>query len=462
MTRQVDAKQGIVERECHRVVRVGVLRTTVDEYQAWWTFTPQEARDLTPVGKVNRYASNIGGVFEGEAPLRSVLMEEAELVVVNCAHEVEARPGRAARDEGMSGRLSAIVLAAGEGSRMRSSTPKPLHRLCGRPMVLHVLDALADLDLDRVVVVVGHGAEHVTATITEGASAQMTVEFVEQPQQRGTGDAVTCALSSMTALDAGEEDVIVVPGDTPLLRPRTMSKLLEHHRSHDLAATLVTAELEDPTGYGRILRSGGDRVIGVVEQVDATAEQRDIGEVNTSIYCFRRSLLAPALRRLSPSNAQGEYYLTDVIGVLSDLGHRMEALVLDDPTEASGVNDRAQLATAEAELRRRINHAWMRAGVTMTNPDAVFIDTSVALGADVTLLPGVVLAGTTTIGEGCTIGPNARLVDTIVDRGATVGVVDATGAAVGADAVVGSFVVLERGSSVAEAEAVAPFSHRSD
>ncbi len=290
----------------------------------------------------------------------------------------------------------------------------------------------------------------------------MKVEFVEQPQQRGTGDAVTCALSSMTALDAGEEDVIVVPGDTPLLRPRTMSKLLERHRSHDLAATLVTAELEDPTGYGRILRSGGDRVIGVVEHVDATAEQRDIGEVNTSIYCFRRSLLAPALRRLSPSNAQGEYYLTDVIGVLSDLGHRMEALVLDDPTEASGVNDRAQLAAAEAELRRRINHAWMRAGVTMTNPDAVFIDTSVALGADVTLLPGVVLAGTTTIGEGCTIGPNARLVDTFVGRGATVGVVDATGAAVCADAVVGSFVVLERGSSVAEAEAVAPFSHRSD
>jgi bifunctional UDP-N-acetylglucosamine pyrophosphorylase/glucosamine-1-phosphate N-acetyltransferase len=329
-------------------------------------------------------------------------------------------------------------------------------------MVLHVLDALVDVDLDRIVVVVGHGAKEVRARIAEEARADVTIEFVEQPQQRGTGDAVACALTSMTPLDAGEEDIIVVPGDTPLLRSRTMSRLLERHRSHDLAATLVTAELEDPTGYGRILRSESDRVIGVVEHVDATAQQRDILEVNTSIYCFRRSLLAPALRRLTPSNAQGEYYLTDVIEVLSELGYRMEAQVLEDATEASGVNDRAQLASASTELRRRINHAWMRAGVTMVDPDDVFIDASVSLGADVTLLPGVVLSGSTTVGDGCVIGPHARILDSVIGPGSTVGMVDASGAQVGASATIGSIVVLGRGTVVAEAETVPPFAHRTE
>ena len=222
--------------------------------------------------------------------------------------------------------LSAVVLAAGEGTRMRSQRPKPLHRLCGRPMVLHVLDALAELDVDRVVVVVGHRGEWVTKTLIDHAPKALEIEFVEQPEQRGTGDAVAVALTGFPDGGHGERDgdVVVLPGDTPLLRPPTLAALVRHHREHDAAATLLTAELPDAAGYGRVVRGRDGTVARVVEEADATDEERAITEVNTSIYCFRRSVLAPALRRLSPDNAQGEYYLTDVVGVLYDAGYPVD------------------------------------------------------------------------------------------------------------------------------------------
>jgi bifunctional UDP-N-acetylglucosamine pyrophosphorylase / glucosamine-1-phosphate N-acetyltransferase len=271
--------------------------------------------------------------------------------------------------------LSAVVLAAGEGTRMRSARPKPLHRLCGRPLVLHVLDALAELDVDRVVVVVGHRGEWVTKTLVDHAPRGIDIEFVEQSEQRGTGDAVAVGLTGLheeEVPDGGEaeSDVVVLPGDTPLLRPPTLAALVRHHRAYDAAATLLTAELPDATGYGRVVRGRDELVTRVVEEADATAEERAVTEVNTSIYCFRRSVLAPSLRRLSPANAQGEYYLTDVVGVLHEAGYRVEALTVGDPMEAAGVNDRAQLAVAEAELRDRINERWMRRGVTMWDPSA--------------------------------------------------------------------------------------------
>src|SRR3954464_4943182 len=241
--------------------------------------------------------------------------------------------------------LSAVVLAAGEGTRMRSTRPKPLHVLCGRPLVLHVIDALSELDLDRVVVVVGHGADRVTKTVQEQAPPGITIDFVEQRVQRGTGDAVSVALTAFPDAD-DDGDIIVLPGDTPLLRPATLAALVRAHRSGDVAATMLTAVLEDPLGYGRIVRDKNDRVARIVEQGDATEEERAIDEINTSIYCFRRSVLAPALRRLSPENAQGEYYLTDVVSVLHEAGYGVASLVCDDPMEAAGVNDRAQLAVA--------------------------------------------------------------------------------------------------------------------
>ena len=352
--------------------------------------------------------------------------------------------------------LSAVVLAAGEGTRMKSARPKPLHLLCGRPMVLHVLDALAALRVDRVVVVVGHRGEWVTKTLVDLAPAGLDIVFVEQPVQRGTGDATAVALTGLVEDDSEDGDVVVLPGDTPLLRPPTLAALVRHHRHHDAGATLLTAEVLDPSGYGRIVHGRDELVARVVEEADATDEERAVCEVNTSIYCFRRSVLAPALRRLSPSNAQGEYYLTDVVGVLYDAGYRTPSLMLTDPMEAAGVNDRAQLAVAEAELRDRINERWMRLGVTMWDPERTYVDAGVELAPDVSLLPGVILRGDCTVGEGAEIGPDAVLVDTTVGERAQVRQCAATEAVIGARATVGPFAVLGPGATVPDDGVVAP------
>ncbi len=332
---------------------------------------------------------------------------------------------------------------------MRSSRPKPLHLLCGRAMVLYVLDALDDCQVDRAVVVVGHGAERVTKKLVDAAPGA-PLEFVEQSVQRGTGDAVGVALTAFSAeeLDAAEADILVLPGDTPLLRSSTIAELVRVHRETDSACTLLTATIADPTGYGRVVRGRDDRVERVVEHSDATDAELAIREVNTSIYCFRASVLGPALRRLSPQNAQGEYYLTDVIEVLSSAGYRVSAVVADDAAETSGVNDRLQLASAEAELRRRTNEAWMRRGVTMVDPLRTYIDATVELAADVTIFPDTMLQGRCVIGAGVELGPNTRLVDCEVGAGAVVENTVGRKATVGERAVVGPFAVLESGSAI--------------
>ncbi|MDP9070199.1 MAG: NTP transferase domain-containing protein [Actinomycetota bacterium] len=353
--------------------------------------------------------------------------------------------------------LSAVILAAGEGSRMRSARPKPVHALCGRPMVLHVVDALAELLVERVVVVVGHGAEHVTKALVESAPLGLSVDFVEQRVQRGTGDAVSVGLTAFPDDDVDDSDIVVLPGDTPLLRPPTLAALVQAHRAADAAATLLTARVDDPGGYGRVVRDRNGRVARIVEQADASAEELAIDEVNTSIYCFRRSLLAPALRRLSPENAQGEYYLTDVVGVLHDAGYPVISQVAADSVETSGVNDRAQLAVAEAELRHRTNARWLRRGVTMLDPERTYIDASVELAPDVTLFPGTMLQGSTTVGNGAQVGPDVRLVDCVVGDGAMVELTVARQSEIGADARVGPFAALSPGARVAPGTVTGPF-----
>jgi bifunctional UDP-N-acetylglucosamine pyrophosphorylase/glucosamine-1-phosphate N-acetyltransferase len=353
--------------------------------------------------------------------------------------------------------LSAVVLAAGHGTRMRSARPKPLHRLCGRPMILHVLDALAELPVTRVVVVVGHRAEWVTKTLVEHAPPGMAIEFVEQVEQRGTGDAMSVALTGLPEEEDGEDgDVVVLPGDTPLLRPGTLARLVRAHQASDDAATLLTAVLADPTGYGRVVRGRDDAVARVVEQGDATDEQLEVHEVNTSMYCVKRSVLAPSLRRLSPSNAQGEYYLTDVVEVLYEAGHRVGSVIVEDTMEVAGVNDRAQLAVAEAELRDRINERWMRRGVTMWDPETTYIDVDVSLATDVVLLPGVILQGACVVGEHAELGPDTRLVDCTVGEGAVVASSVCRRSVIGPDARVGPFAVLEEGSEVLPGGRVGP------
>jgi bifunctional UDP-N-acetylglucosamine pyrophosphorylase/glucosamine-1-phosphate N-acetyltransferase len=362
--------------------------------------------------------------------------------------------------------LAAVVLAAGEGTRMKSSRPKPLHVLCGRPMVLHVLDAVAELPLDRAVVVVGHGAETVTKTLHEQAPPDLTIDFVEQRAQRGTGDALAVALIAFPDDDLDDGDIVVLPGDAPLVQPATLAMLVREHRLRDAAATLLTARTPEQASsplaefvhqYGRVVRAKDGTVSHVVEVTDATEAELEIDEVNTSIYCFRRGLLAPALRRLSPENAQGEYYLTDVVGVLHDAGYLVHAVVADDAMETVGVNDRVQLALAEAELRRRTNKRWMAFGVTMLDPERTYIDARVELANDVTLFPGTMLQGHTVIGAGARIGPNVRLADCVVGDEAVVEQSVGELSEIGAGATVGPYAVLLPGSVVSEGTRTPPF-----
>jgi bifunctional UDP-N-acetylglucosamine pyrophosphorylase/glucosamine-1-phosphate N-acetyltransferase len=314
--------------------------------------------------------------------------------------------------------------------------------------VLHVVDALAELPLERIVVVVGHGAERVTKTLQEQLVTEVPVEFVEQRVQRGTGDAVSVAITVFDDLDA-EDDILVLPGDAPLVRAETIARLAAEHRVQDAAASILTARVADPDGLGRVVRDKDNRVARVVEHPDASGDERAIDEINTSIYCFRRSLLAPALRRLSPENAQGEYYLTDAIGVLRDAGHKVIAIEAEEAGEAIMVNDRVQLAEAEAELRARINRMWMRAGVTMVDPATTYIDATVELEADVRLLPGTILEGRTVVGTGSVLGPEVHLRDAVVGEGVRMLYGVARECEIGDDCEVGPYAYLRPGTRLA-------------
>ena len=349
--------------------------------------------------------------------------------------------------------VSAIVLAAGEGTRMRSDRPKPLHMICGRAMVLHVIHALERLAPERTAVVVGHGAERVTKEVQDLAPAWANVAFVEQVEQHGTGHAASTGMSAFDGDDYDDEaTVVVLPGDAPLLRPETLDELVATHVANSNAATLLTSVMDDPTGYGRVIRRPDGQVARIVEQRDAEPEELDVHEVCTSIYAFRRDLLGPALRTITSDNAQGEYYLTDVISVLAGMGHRISC-VQAPIGETQGVNDRWQLAMAERELRARTNRGWLLAGVTMLDPRQTFVDVTVTIGRDVTLYPGTMLQGSTAIGDRCDVGPDVRLVDCSIGSGSTVTHTVATEAEVGPGATVGPYAHLPPGSSVV-AEAV--------
>jgi bifunctional UDP-N-acetylglucosamine pyrophosphorylase / glucosamine-1-phosphate N-acetyltransferase len=355
--------------------------------------------------------------------------------------------------------IAAIVLAAGEGSRMRSDRPKPIHPVCGRPMVMHVIHSLEGLPVDKTAVVVGHGAERVSRKVAEQAPAELNVAFVEQRVQRGTGDAV---IVGMTAFDNPDDvddtsTVVVMPGDTPLLRAETITELVQQHEASGNAATILTAIMSDPSGYGRIVRDKHGRVARIVEHRDATDDERAIDEINTGIFAFRKDLLGPALRKLSPDNAQGEYYLTDVISLLATAGYRVGSVVVADAGETQGVNDRFQLAMAERELRARTNKRWMLAGVTMFDPRQTFIDVTVTLGRDVTLYPGTILQGDTVIGAGCEIGPDTRLVDSVVEEGAVVENSVVRKAVIGAGAHVGPYASLGEGAKIMPGASTGPF-----
>jgi bifunctional UDP-N-acetylglucosamine pyrophosphorylase/glucosamine-1-phosphate N-acetyltransferase len=352
--------------------------------------------------------------------------------------------------------LSAIVLAAGDGTRMRSTRPKPLHVLCGKAMLLYVIDSLGESKLDRVVVVTGRGGERVAKKL-QAESAAHYFEYVEQQRPLGTADAVMTALSVFAADDDFDDsDVIVLPGDTPLVRPETIAALADEHERTGAAVTVLTARPADPRGYARVRRGKGDRAVALVDDEDQVDDDAT-DEISTGIYVFRRSLLAPAIRRILPRSRSGEVFLSDVVAVLAEAGHPVATHEVADPTEVVGVNDRVQLATAEAELRRRTNLAWLRRGVTMLDPSNTYVDTTVHLGADVTLFPGVLLQGRTIIGEGSEIGPNCRIVDSIVGRRCRVENSVVRDAEIGDESQVGPYAVVQRGAVVSSGTVTGPF-----
>lgn len=356
---------------------------------------------------------------------------------------------------GRSDRLvehAVIVLAAGEGTRMRSGRPKVLHELAGRSLIGHAVTAAAQLRPEHLVVVLGHGRDRIAEHLTE---LEVPLSVAVQEQQRGTGHAVRCGLDALPADFAGT--VVVTYGDVPLLDGGTLGALLAGHADTQAAVTMLTAQLADPTGYGRVLRAADGAVSAVVEQRDATPQQLAIAEVNSGVYAFDGKLLADALARLTPHNAQGELYLTDVLADAHRDGHRVGALQVRDPWLVAGVNDRVQLAAVGTELNRRLVHAAMLAGVTVTDPASVWLDVDVRLGTDVTLRPGVQLHGRCVVGAGATIGPDCTLTDVTVGAGATVVRTHGSSAEIGQGASVGPFAYLRPGTRLGDRGKIGTF-----
>jgi bifunctional UDP-N-acetylglucosamine pyrophosphorylase/glucosamine-1-phosphate N-acetyltransferase len=337
-------------------------------------------------------------------------------------------PERYSRDGGtLVKQAAAIVLAAGEGTRMRSALPKVAHQILGVPLVRYVVDAARTAGVGRVVTVVGHGAEAVAALVGD-------TEIAVQDEQLGTGHAVRCAEKTLDGFDG---PVLVLAGDVPLLRPETLIQLVERFRESEAACVLLTARFPDPTGYGRIVRDDHDAVSGIIEQRDLSPEQLVTDECNAGVYCFDGRKLFSALDRITPHNAQGEYYLTDVVAILRADGFAVQALTLDDPDESHGINTRVQLAHAARLMQRRINEEHMLAGVTMTDPTLVWIGPKVTIGRDVVILPMTQLDGATSVADDARIGPSTRILDSVIESGAVVEQSIVRGARIGECAMVG-------------------------
>ena len=343
-----------------------------------------------------------------------------------------------------------VVLAAGEGTRMRSGTAKVLHELAGRSMVAHVVAAARALDPQHLLVVVGHAREQVTAHLAEVDPAAVAV--VQEPQN-GTGHAVRVALEGIEDL---EGTVVVLLGDAPLLTPESLAALVAAHNVAGAATTLLTSVVDDPTGYGRVVRDPAGRVLRVTEHKDADESVRAVREIATGVYAFSAGPLREALGRLGTDNAQGEEYLTDVVALHREAGLTLAA-VTAPATETGGVNDRAQLAAAARLLRDRINTAHLRAGVALVDPETTWIDVDVTLEPDCTIEPGVQLRRGTTVAAGARVGPDSTLVATAVGAGASVVRTHADGAVIGARANVGPFSYLRPGAVLGEGAKVGAY-----
>ena len=308
-------------------------------------------------------------------------------------------------------KLAAVILAAGKGTRMKSKHPKVLHKLCGQSMLSWVIDAVAAAGVEQTVVVVGHGAEQVAREVEGRAQVAL------QAEQLGTAHAL---LQAGPHLKDSQGQVLVLCGDTPLIEADTLSLLVQNHRSSGAVATVLTTEMEDPAGYGRVIRGDRGGVCRIVEHKDASPEERKIREINTGIYCFEISGLFAALGQVAPVNSQGEYYLTDVIEMYVREGKKVNAMLSKNSREFIGINDRVQLAEVEQFMRRRVRRNLMESGVTVMDPASTFVDHGVVVGRDTVIHPFTFLEGRTVIGEDCVIGPGSRLSNATVGNGVTI------------------------------------------
>ncbi len=342
--------------------------------------------------------------------------------------------------------IAAVIMAAGKGTRMKSSVPKVMHTLAGKPLIDHVLECAGQVGIKRVLVVLGHGRTVIEEHLAERA------EIVVQEEQLGTGDAV---LRAMPYLEDAK-DVLIMSGDQPLLKASTVQALLNSHRERGAAATILTAVLPNPFGLGRVLKEG-KQLKGIVEEKDATPQQREINEINTGTYCFNVQALKQALSKITPQNAQGEYYLTDVFKYLLAENQEVLTYCTEDVHEALGINWRGQLAEAEKIVQERIRTRWMEAGVTMLDPDSTFIEGDVELAQDVTLLPFTYLQGKTKIGSHSVIGPHTQLDSCICGSDCQISHTVARGVKVGEDCSIGPFAYLRPGTELADHVKVGDF-----
>ncbi|MGM0877673.1 MAG: bifunctional UDP-N-acetylglucosamine diphosphorylase/glucosamine-1-phosphate N-acetyltransferase GlmU [Bacillota bacterium] len=335
----------------------------------------------------------------------------------------------------------AVILAAGQGTRMKSSLYKVLHPVCGKPMVQHVLDQVSKLDLAKIVTIVGHGAEKVKSELGD------TSEYALQSEQLGTAHAV---MQASSFLENEEGTTIVICGDTPLITSETMSFLLTHHQETNAKATILTAKAEDPTGYGRIVRNQEGTVEKIVEHKDATELERNITEINTGTYCFDNQELFKALSNVSNDNVQGEYYLPDVIEILQKEGKIVSAYQTVSFDETLGVNDRIALSQAEKIMKQRINKEHMKNGVSLIDPDQTYISSDAVIGRDTIIYPGTTILGETVIGEDCIIGPNTEIKDCTVQNGTTIRQSVAHNSEIGNSVAIGPFAHIRPLSNISD------------
>ncbi len=306
--------------------------------------------------------------------------------------------------------VTAVILAAGKGVRMKSRLPKVLHKLMGRPIVSYVIEASQKAKANKILLVVGHQADLVKSTIGPD------FEYVEQTRQLGTGHALMMAAEKLAGFKG---DLLVLAGDTPFLTGPILRKLIQHHQSTHAAATLMTAVMDPPPAYGRIIRDASGHLIRIVEERDASPEEKKITEVNTSHYCFQAGKVLPLLSELNTQNDQGEYYLTDIIQILAQQDDKVETITTKDPNVLIGINSRAHLIECHQLYRKQIIQKWIAQGVTFLNPETVYIEPGVKIGQDTTIHPSTTLTGKTVIGKGCTIGPEVRLTDAKIGENCT-------------------------------------------